>query len=140
MRVIFLVGFVARERNTLIMRIVIANSPRMYRESLAISILREHPDFKVMIVPPQELDGQVKRFKPHVFVRDDDGADTDAPDGVLLWIGIMIDDHLNARIAANGEISELHDVSFEELLAALDGVVEQLRVGGDAEAGANPSV
>lgn len=139
LRVIFLVGFVGGERNTLVMRIVIANSPRMYRESLAISILREHPEFEVMIVPPEELDGQVKRFQPHVFVRDDDGVDTKAPDGVLLWVGIMIDDHLKARIAVNGEISELHDVSFEEVLAALEGVVEQLQAGG-GNAEVNPSV
>ena len=108
------------------MKIVIANSPRMYRESLAILILREHPEFEVLIVPPHELDGQVERFKPHVFVRDDDGANTQAPDGVLLWIGIMIDDHLNARIAVNGKISELRDISFADLLAALDEVTEIL--------------
>ena len=112
------------------MRIVIANSPRMYRESLAISIVRDRPDFEVMIVPPHELDGQVERFEPHAFVRDDDGVETDAPDGVLMWVGIMIDDHLNARICVDGKISELHDVSFEELLAALDEVAERLPADG----------
>lgn len=124
MRVIFLVGLVGVERKARIVRIVIANSPRMYRESLAISIIREHPQFEVLIVPPHELDGQVERFKPHVLIND--GADTDAPDGVLLWIGIMIDDHLNARIAVNGKISELRDISFTDLLAALDEVTEIL--------------
>lgn len=108
----------------------------MYRESLAISILREHPDFEVLIVPPQDLDGQVERFKPHVFVRDDDGADTNAPEGVLLWVGIMIEDHLNARIAVNGEISELRDISLADLLAAIDEVIELLSAGvGDEEPG-----
>ena len=34
----------------------------------------------------------------------------------------MIDDHLNARIAVDGKISELHDVSLEELLVVLDEV------------------
>lgn len=108
------------------MRIVVANSPRMYRESLALSILRDRPDFEVLIVPPQNLDAQVERFKPHVFVRDDDGVETEAPDGVLLWVGIMIDDHLNARVAVDGKISELHDISFAELLAALDNVQVKL--------------
>ena len=112
------------------MRIVIANSPKMYRESLAISIVRERPDFEVLIAPPKELDGQVERFKPHAFVRDDDGVETDAPDGVLMWVGIMIDDHLNARICVDGEKSELHDVSLEEVLAALDEVAKRLPSGG----------
>ncbi len=109
------------------MRIVIANSPRMYRESLAVSIVRERPDFEVLIVPPEELDGQVERFEPHAFVRDDYGVETGAPEGVLMWVGIAIDDHLNARISVDGEISELHDVSFEELLAAPPPLTNYLR-------------
>lgn len=107
------------------MRILVANTPRMYRESLALSLGRHNPDFEVLIGSPENLDGHVERFKPHVFVRDDDGVETEAPDGVVLWVGIMIDNHLNARIAMNGEISELHDVSLTELLAALDEVERQ---------------
>ncbi len=32
----------------------------------------------------------------------------------------MIDDHLNARIGVDGRVSEIHDVSLDEFLAALD--------------------
>lgn len=113
-----------------IVKILVANSPRMYRESLAFSILRHRPDFEVLIVSPEDLDGQVARFGPHVLVRDDDGVETNAPDGVILWVGIMIDDHLNARIAVDGKISERHDVSLEELLEALDEVEVQLSTDG----------
>ncbi len=59
-------------------------------------------------------------MEPHVLVRDDDGVETGAPDGVVCWVGIMIDDHLNARICVNERISELHDISLDEFLAALD--------------------
>lgn len=102
----------------------------MYRESLALSILGERPDFKVLIADPADLDGNVGRIGPHVLVRDDDGVETEAPDGVVLWVGIMIDDHLNARISVDGQISEFHDVSLEELLAALDEVKGRLPVDG----------
>lgn len=112
------------------MRILVANSPRMYRESLALVILRERPGFEVLIANPEDLDGNVERIGPHVLVRDDDGVETDAPDGVVCWVGIVIENHLNARIAVNGEVSELHDVSLDELLATLDEVQEQLSANG----------
>jgi hypothetical protein len=101
-------------------RVLVANSPLMYRESLALAIQRARPNFEVLIANPGKLDGQVESLAPHALVRDDDGAQTESPDGVVCWVGIIIDNHLNARISVDGEISEIHDVSFEEFLAALD--------------------
>lgn len=57
---------------------------------------------------------------PHALVRDDDGVETWSPNGVVCWVGIIIENHLNARISVNGKISEIHDVSLEEFIAALD--------------------
>ncbi len=102
------------------MRILVANSPRMYRESLALAVQRARPNFEVLIANPQKLDGQVENIAPHVLVRDDDGLRTGSPDGVVSWVGIVIDDHFNARISVNGRISEIHDASLEQFLAALD--------------------
>jgi hypothetical protein len=101
-------------------RILVANSPRMYRESLALAIHRHSPTFEVLIAAPRDLDREVERFEPHALVRDDDGVETGAPKGVICWAGIIIDDHLNARIGMKGRISEVHDVSLDEFLAALD--------------------
>jgi hypothetical protein len=43
-----------------------------------------------------------------------------APEGVVCWIGIIIDDHLKARISIDGRISEVHEVGLEEMLSALE--------------------
>ena len=102
------------------MRILVANTPLMYRESLALAIHRHNPDFEVMISDPASMDGEATRFAPHALVRDDDGIDLGSPDGVVCWVGIMIDDHLKARISIDGKVSEIHEVSMDELLAALD--------------------
>jgi hypothetical protein len=56
----------------------------------------------------------------HALVRDDGGVQTWSPDGVVCWVGIIIENHINARISVNGKISEIHDVSLEEFIAALD--------------------
>ena len=102
------------------MRVLVANTPLMYRESLALSIQRARPNFEVLLASPEKLNGEVESLAPHALVRDDDGVDTWSPDGVVCWVGIIIDDHLNARISVNGKISEIHDVSLEEFVAALD--------------------
>jgi len=92
----------------------------MYRETLALAIQRARLNFEVLIANPGKLDGQVKNLAPHALVRDDDGVQTESPDGVVCWVGIIIENHLNARISVNGKISEIHDVSLEEFIAALD--------------------
>jgi hypothetical protein len=102
------------------MRILVANTPLMYRESLALAIHRHNPDFEVMISDPASLDGETTRFGPHALIRDDDGIDLGSPNGAVCWVGIVIDDHLMARISLDGKVSEIHEVSLDELLAALD--------------------
>ena len=106
------------------MRILIANTPLMYRETLALAVHRHNQDFEVMMADPASMDGEAKRFSPHVLVRDDDGIELASPDGVVCWVGIIIDDHLKARISLDGKVSEIHEVSLYEMLAVLDEVTE----------------
>ena len=101
------------------MRILIANTPLMYRETLALAIHRYSPDYEVMIADPASMVREAERYGPHALVRDDDGIEVGSPDGVVCWIGVIIDDHLKARISMNGKVSEVHEVSLEEMLAAL---------------------
>jgi hypothetical protein len=103
------------------MRILIANTPRMYREFLALSIQRERSNFEVLLAAPENLDEEeVERLAPHAIVRDDHEVERWSVDGVVCWAGIMLDHNLNARISVGGRISEIHDVSLEEFIAALD--------------------
>ena len=102
------------------MRILIANTPLMYREILAMAIRRHDPDFEVMIADPATMDGEAERFGPHTLIRDDDGTEVRAPDSVVCWVGIMTEDNVKARISIDGKVSEIHEVSLYELLDALD--------------------
>ena len=106
------------------MRILIANTPLMYRETLALAVHRHNTDFEVMMADPASMDGEAERFSPHVLVRDDDGIEEASPDGVVCWVGIIIDDHLKARISLDGKVSEIHEVSLYEMLDALDEVTK----------------
>jgi hypothetical protein len=102
------------------MRILIANTPQMYRQTLALCIRALRPDFEVLVAEPAKVDGEVERFAPQAVVRDDDGVETYSQDGVVCWVGIIVDDHLHARISVNGRISRIHDVSLQEVIAALE--------------------
>jgi hypothetical protein len=102
------------------MRILIANTPLMYRETLTLATHRHNPNFEVMMANPTSINGEAERFGPHALVRDDDGIEVASPDGVVCWVGIIIDDHLKARISLEGKVSEIHEVSLHELLDALD--------------------
>lgn len=108
------------ERNAFLVRILVTISPRLYREAIALVIHRQRPDFEVLLASPDSLDGEAERFGPHALVRDDDGIEVGSPDSVVCWVGIIIDDHLEARISVDGKVSEVHEVSMDELLAVLD--------------------
>lgn len=101
------------------MRILVAVKPRMYREVLALSLHRNRPDVEVLISPPESLDGEVGRFKPHLVVCTE-GTMPDMPPGVLCRVEIMFSDGLDARIGLDGRVAEAKDVGTEDLLALVD--------------------
>ena len=92
----------------------------MYRQAVALAVLRYRPDAEVLIASPEDLDRQAKSFAPHAVVRNDDGEELGVPEGVVCWVGVMITDSMNARISVGGRVTDAHDVTVEELLAALD--------------------
>lgn len=99
----------------------------MYRETLALAVLKRFPDAEMIVASPEALDGQAKRFAPHVVVRDDDGEELNVPEGVVCWMGVRVADSVYARISMDGRVTEFHDATLEDLLAALDGAAGLLR-------------
>ena len=101
------------------MRILIAVKPRMYREVLALSLHQNRPEAEVLISPPEVLDGEGRRFKPHLVVCSE-GTVPDIPPSVVCRVEIMFSDGLDARIGLDGQIVEAKDVGIEDLLALMD--------------------
>lgn len=101
------------------MRILIAIKPRMYREVLALLLHRNRSEAEVLISPPEALDGEVGKFKPHLVVCSE-GAVPDIPPGVLCRVEIMFSNGLDARIGLDGQVAEAKDVGIEDLLALVD--------------------
>ena len=53
------------------MRILVTAKPKMYREALALALHRHRPDFEVMLVSAESLDGEIGSFRPHLLLRND---------------------------------------------------------------------
>jgi hypothetical protein len=104
-------------RSTLTVRILISVKPRLYRETIALSIHQHHPDFVVRLAPPEDVFSELARFKPQLLVSNDgDGLIPEAPDGVACWVEVLYTDHMSARIRMDGRVEEVEDINLQRLL------------------------
>jgi hypothetical protein len=100
------------------MRILVAVSPLMYREAIALSLHQHRPGFEVRLAPPEAAQEQVREFGPHLLVRHDaDGLDPEVLDGVPFWVEVRYSDSMSATIDSTYEV---RDISTEGLLRAVD--------------------
>jgi hypothetical protein len=110
------------EGSALFVRILIAITPRMYGEVLALTIHRRRPDFEVLLAPPGSLEGEIERFGPHVLMQDakDPVALLGLPDGILCRVRMLTTERVDATVEMDGTVSEVHDVLFEDLFGVLE--------------------
>lgn len=98
-------------------------APRMYREALALAIHRERPHVEVMLAPPEALDVEFWRFRPHLLVRNDnEGATPEMLERVGYSVEVLFSDGLDAKISLDGRLSTVKDMGIEDLLAVVDEV------------------
>jgi hypothetical protein len=106
-------------------RILVTVKPQMYRETMALLLLKHRPDAEVILAPADFLDGEAKSFAPDLLVRNDtDGLSPEYLNGIACRIEMLYSDGMGARINLNGQIREIDDMSVEDLLAVLDEVEE----------------
>lgn len=101
------------------MRILVVVKPRVYREVLALSLHHHRPDDEVLISPPETLDRETGRFRPHLVFCSEGAAPGVLP-GILCRVEIMFSDGLDARISVDGRDKEAKDVGTQDLFALVD--------------------
>ena len=103
------------------MRVLITVSPRMYREAITLFIHRQRPGHEVRMVSPKASANEVVRFRPHLLVRNDnDGFVRQPLANVPFWVEVRYSDSMSATISAVGKVSEVDDISMEDLLRVVD--------------------
>jgi hypothetical protein len=100
------------------MRVLINTKPRLYRESLALTLRRYRPDFEVRVAAPEGVEEEIRSFAPQLLVRNDtDGLDEGVSQRVPFRVEVRYSDSMSARIDSNYEVS---DISTEGLLRVAD--------------------
>ncbi len=67
------------------MRILVAVTPIMYRQTLAHILRRDRPDDEVRLADPQALDREASSFGPHLIVCNDNAPDVREEVHVPSW-------------------------------------------------------
>jgi hypothetical protein len=111
-------------------RVLVTLSPRMYRQAIALSIQRGRPGLvDVRLAPPEALEEELASFRPHLLVHNDPSGDSRSgalpiPESALKKVPhrleVLYSDGMDARISADGRVSELPDASTDDLLGAVD--------------------
>ena len=111
-------------------RVLVTLSPRMYRQAVALSVQRNRPGLvDVRISPPEAMVEQLASFRPHLLVHNDTRGDSRSgavpiPEAALETVPhrleVLYSDGMDARISADGRLTELPDASTDDLLGAVD--------------------
>ena len=109
------------------MRILITVKPRMYREAIAMSIHYHRPDAEIMLVPPESVDGEMRRFRPHLIVRNDtDGISPGTLAGEVFQVSVLYSDGMDAEVSLDGQSRTVRDMGMDDLLRVVDEAEELL--------------
>jgi hypothetical protein len=119
-------------------RVLVALSPRMYRQAITLSIHRNRPGLDVRAAPPEDAAGEIEAFRPHLLVHNDTAP---IPEGALAGIPcrveVLYSDSMDARVSADGRLERVGDMDVGGLLRVVDraaalagGAVDTERASG----------
>jgi len=113
-------------------RVLVALSPRMYRQALALSIHRNRPGLDVRAASSEDAAGEIGAFRPHLLVHNDTAH---IPEGALAGVPcrveVLYSDSMDARVSADGRIERIGDMDVEGLLRVVDRATTL--AGGEAD-------
>jgi len=115
-------------------RVLVTLSPQMYRQAIALSIQQGRPGLvDVRLAPPEAAEAELASFRPHLLVHNDPRGDLrggavpipkEALEAAIKKVPhrleVLYSDGMDARISADGRLTELPDASTDDLLGPVD--------------------
>jgi hypothetical protein len=102
-------------------RVLVALSPRMYRQAVALSIHSNRPGLDVRAASPEAAAGEIGTFRPDLLVHDDTAP---IPEGALAGVPcrveVLYSDSMDARVSADGRVERVGDMDLGGLLRVVD--------------------
>ena len=108
-----------------VVRILVAIEPQMYREVLAFHIRQERPRSDVVLASLETLEAEAEQTRPHLIVANEVPPVLKATVGSFFWVEVHMNNPLVATISTNGHSTTIPDVSLQDLLAVVDKAEEQ---------------
>src|SRR5918998_1633250 len=112
-----------------VVRILVAIEPQMYREVLAFHLRQQRSQVEVVLASPQTLLAEAERMSPHLIFAHEEVPPQLKERGIFFWVRVRADDRLDATIYADGYSDTIHDVSLQDMLAVVDKTLEELAHG-----------
>jgi hypothetical protein len=107
-----------REGGKRVVRVLVSVAPRSYREAVALTLQKHRPHLEVRLAAPEDLNLEAERFEPDLVVCNEVTALVQA--NVPSWVRILFEDGLDAIVCVEGQTSEVHDISTDNLLETVD--------------------
>jgi hypothetical protein len=104
------------------LRVLLANEPRSYRESIAAVFRQLRPGLQVKVVEPEALESNVTRFDPDVAVC---SRVTDTVrERVPVWVELYPEHAAHSVASEGGRRTEFDEIQLLDLLGILDRAAE----------------
>jgi hypothetical protein len=100
------------------LRILLANEPRSYRETLATAFRILKPYTEVFVVDPDELDAEVERLSPQLVICSRATETVEARS--LAWVELYPGHGSVSVVSVGGERSTVAGIELGDLLLVID--------------------
>jgi hypothetical protein len=100
------------------LRILLANEPRSYRETLAAAFRILKPNTSVFVIDPDKLDGEVERLSPQLVICS--CATPTVETRSLAWVELYPEYRSVSVISVGGEHSTISWIELADLLRVID--------------------
>jgi hypothetical protein len=99
-------------------RILLANEPRSYRETLAAAFRILKPNSVVFVADPDKLDGEVERLNPQLVICSRTTPTVEAQS--LAWVELYPEYSSASVVSVGGERSTVAWIELADLLLVID--------------------
>jgi hypothetical protein len=100
------------------LRILLANEPRSYRETLSAAFRILRPNTEVIVIDPDELDAEVERLSPQLVICSHATLDVKARS--LAWVELYPEHGSESVVSVGGKRSTMAGIELGDLLSIID--------------------
>jgi hypothetical protein len=100
------------------LRVLLANEPRSYRESIAAVFRQLRPSLQVKVVEPEALESNVTRFDPDVAICS--RATGAVMERVPVWVELYPEHAAHSVASEGGRRTEFAEIQLLDLISILD--------------------